>query len=42
MTVDLAFAYLQGQKTTGTFEKTFTGEYQKSAIMPAIGLRFQF
>lgn len=46
MTVDLAFAYLQGQKITGSFQDstigTFTGEYQKSAIMPAIGLRFQF
>ena len=42
MTVDLAFAYLQGKKTTGTFENTFTGEYQKSAVMPAIGLRFKF
>lgn len=40
---DLAFTYLQGQKTTGTFaENNFTAEYQKSALIPAIGLRFKF
>lgn len=46
MTIDLAFAYLQGKKTNGTFQDStigaFSGEYQKSAVMPAIGLRFQF
>lgn len=46
MTIDIAFAYLQGKKTTGSFNDSsvglFTAEYQKSAIMPAIGLRFQF
>ncbi|MBQ7772504.1 MAG: outer membrane protein transport protein [Bacteroidales bacterium] len=46
MTIDLAFAYLQGKKTNGTFQDStigaFSGEYQKSAVMPAIGLRFRF
>lgn len=42
MAIDLAFAYLQGKKTTGTINGSFTGEYQKSAVMPAIGLRFKF
>lgn len=40
---DVAFSYLQGKETTGTFkESNFTADYKKSALMPAIGLRFKF
>ncbi len=45
MTIDLAFAYLTG-KTMHTYcpsgSGNFYGKYKKSAIMPAIGLRFKF
>ncbi len=45
MAIDLTLAYLAGQKTYGSYtdgDKTFAGEYQKSAFIPAIGLRFKF
>ena len=45
MAIDLTVAYLAGQKTYGTYTdggKTFAGDYQKSAFIPAIGLRFKF
>lgn len=45
MAIDLTLAYLAGQKTYGTYNDgtaTFAGDYQKSAFMPALGLRFKF
>lgn len=43
MAVDLSIGYLQGEKTSGKFQNgTFNGDYTKSAIMPGIGVRFQF
>lgn len=45
MAIDLTLAYLAGQKTFGTYKEgtaTFSGDYQKSAFMPALGLRFKF
>ena len=45
MAIDLTLAYLAGQKTYGSYTDggvTFAGEYQKSAFIPAIGLRFKF
>ena len=43
MAVDLSIGYLQGDKTSGKFQNgTFNGDYTKSAIMPGIGVRFNF
>ena len=45
MAIDLTLAYLAGQKTYGSYNDgatTFAGDYQKSAFMPALGLRFKF
>lgn len=46
-TIDLTFAYLTGKAVNGSCpaasgDGNFAGEYKKSAIMPAIGLRFKF
>lgn len=43
MAIDLSIGYLQGEKTSGTYQNgTFNGDYTKSAIMPGIGVRFNF
>ena len=43
MAIDLSLGYLQGEKTTGSYQNgAFTGDYTKSAIMPGLGLRFNF
>ena len=44
MAIDLSLGYLQGEKTNGYYNdgNIFTGDYTKSAIMPGIGLRFNF
>lgn len=42
LAVDLSLGYLTGEKTTGTFNETFTADYKKSAIMPGVAVRFQF
>ena len=46
MAIDLSIGYLRGEKTTGSCAKSdgsiFTADYTKSAIMPGIGVRFQF
>jgi long-chain fatty acid transport protein len=44
LSIDLALAYLSGVKTNGTITEgtsIFGGVYQKSAIMPSFGVRFQ-
>lgn len=44
LSIDLALAYLSGTKTNGTINEgtsIFGGVYQKSAIMPSFGVRFQ-
>lgn len=43
MAIDLSVGYLQGEKTTGSCnEGAFKADYTKSAIMPGIGVRFNF
>ena len=43
MAIDLSLGYLQGEKTTGSCnDGAFTADYTKSAIMPGLGLRFNF
>ena len=45
MAIDLSVGYLAGQKTYGSFDNggvIFSGDYQKSAFTPAIGMRFKF
>jgi long-chain fatty acid transport protein len=43
MAIDLAVGYLQGEKTTGSCNNgAFKADYTKSAIMPGIGVRFNF
>lgn len=43
MAIDLSVGYLRGEKTTGSYQNgTFVADYTKSAIMPGIGVRFQF
>ena len=43
MAIDLSIGYLQGEKTTGSYQNgTFVADYTKSAIMPGIGVRFNF
>ena len=43
MAIDLSLGYLKGEKTSGTYQNgTFNGDYTKSAIMPGLGLRFNF
>ena len=43
MAIDLSLGYLQGEKTTGSCnEGAFKADYTKSAIMPGLGLRFNF
>ena len=43
MAIDLSVGYLQGEKTTGSCNNgTFKADYTKSAIMPGIGVRFNF
>ncbi len=43
MAIDLSIGYLRGEKTTGSCnEGAFKADYTKSAIMPGIGVRFNF
>lgn len=43
MAIDLSVGYLQGEKTTGSYNNgAFKADYTKSAIMPGIGVRFNF
>lgn len=43
LAIDLSVGYLRGEKTTGSYQNgTFVADYTKSAIMPGIGVRFQF
>ena len=43
MAIDLSLGYLQGEKTTGSCnEGAFKADYTKSAIMPGLGVRFNF
>ena len=46
MAIDLSVGYLQGEKTTGSCLNSdgslFKADYTKSAIMPGIGVRFNF
>ena len=46
MAIDLSLGYLQGEKTTGSCLNSdgskFEASYTKSAIMPGIGVRFNF
>ena len=43
LAVDLAVGYLRGAKTTGSYDGgKFVADYTKSAIMPGIGVRFNF
>ena len=45
MAIDLSLGYLQGEKTSGSFRDggiLMSGKYTKSAIMPGIGVRFNF
>ena len=43
MAIDLSLGYLEGEKTTGSCnDGAFKADYTKSAIMPGIGLRFNF
>ena len=45
--LDLGLQYLNGQKTSGSMPQTaplpaFTGEYKSTALLPSLGLRFNF
>ena len=43
LAIDLSVGYLRGEKTTGSYQNgTFVADYTKSAIMPGIGVRFNF
>lgn len=47
MSIDLAFAYINGAKTHGSYtdpltKAVFAGDYKASAFMPSIGLSFRF
>lgn len=50
MSIDLAFAYINGAKTYGSYpfptatnpDNVFAGDYKASAFMPSIGLSFKF
>lgn len=47
MTIDIAFAYINGAKTYGSYtdplsKVVFDGDYKAHALMPSIGLSFRF